>query len=72
VTPSPKNLAWPATIAVIAVIVFTVSWVQTTVLMALVMALATLVAGAVLLTLMFGTAWIIEPRRLTPKLRRYR
>jgi uncharacterized integral membrane protein len=71
-TPSRKGRAWPATIAVIALIVFTVFWVQTTALAALIVALATLVAGAVLLTLMFGTAWIIEPRRRTPRLRRDR
>jgi hypothetical protein len=57
---------------VLAVIVFVVSWAQTTVLTALIMALAMLVAGAVLLTLMFGTAWIITPRHLPSRLRRYR
>jgi uncharacterized integral membrane protein len=72
VTPSRKNRPWPATIVVIALIVFTISWAQTTALMALIMSLAALVAGAVLLTLMFGTAWIMEPRRHTSKLRRDR
>jgi hypothetical protein len=72
VTPSRENRPWPVAIAVIALIVFIVSWAQTTVLMALILALATLVAGAVLLTLMFGPAWMIQPRRLTPRLRRNR
>lgn len=72
VTPSRKNRAWPVAIAVLVLIVFTVFWAQTTVLMALIMALATLTVGAGLLSLMFGTAWIIEPRRLAPRLRRYR
>jgi hypothetical protein len=71
-TPSRKNRSWPVAIAVLAVIVFTVSWIQTTVLMALILALATLVAGAVLFTLMFGSAWISEPRRRAPKLSQHR
>jgi hypothetical protein len=71
VTPSRRNKAWPATIAVIALIVFAVVWAQTSVVLALVMALAALTAGAVLLTLMFGTDWIIRPRRAR-ELPRYR
>jgi hypothetical protein len=70
-TPVRKSRAWPAAIALIALIVFAVAWAQTSLVSALVMALATLVAGAMLLTLMFGTAWITQPRR-TPELPRYR
>jgi hypothetical protein len=72
VTPSRRNRPWPAAIAVIALIVFAVVWVQTSMVPALVMALAALAAGAMLLTLMFGTAWIIQPRRPAPELPRYR
>jgi uncharacterized membrane protein YphA (DoxX/SURF4 family) len=52
----------------IAFIVFTVAWAQTSFVVALVAGLATLVAGAMLLTLMFGTTWIIRPRRRTSRL----
>jgi hypothetical protein len=72
VSPSRKNRAWPAAFAVIALIVFAVVWAQTNLVLALVTALAALVAGAMLLTLMFGTAWIIQPRRPAPELPRYR
>lgn len=68
VTPSRVNRAWPAMITLIAFIVFTVVWAQTSFVVALVAASAALVAGAMLLTLMFGTTWIIRPRRRTPKL----
>jgi O-antigen/teichoic acid export membrane protein len=71
-TPAGMNRAWPATLGLIALIVFAVAWAQTTVMLALVMALAALVAGAVLLTLMFGTAWITRPRPRTPRLPQYR
>ena len=71
-TPSRKSRAWPAMITLIALIVFTIFWVQTTALMALIVALATIAFGAVLLTLMFGTAWIIEPRRRSLRLRQDR
>jgi hypothetical protein len=57
--------------ALVALIVFTVAWAQSTLVVALVMALAAVAAGAMLLTLMFGTGWIIQPRR-TPDLPRYR
>jgi hypothetical protein len=56
-------------ITLVALIMFTVAWAQTTFMLALVVALAALMAGAMLLTLMFGTAWIFEPRRRTVKLR---
>jgi hypothetical protein len=72
VTPARRNWAWPAMIALLALIVFTVVWAQTTVMLALVMALATLAAGVVLLTLMFGTAWITQPRHRIPRLTRDR
>lgn len=72
VTPARRNRAWPTAIALLALIVFILVSAQTTMMPALVMALATLVAGAVLLTLMFGTGWIIQPRRRTPRLPRYR
>jgi hypothetical protein len=68
VTPSRANRAWPAMITLMALIVFTVALAQTGFVVALVAALAALVAGAVLLTLMFGTTWIIRPRRRTSKL----
>jgi membrane associated rhomboid family serine protease len=68
VTPSRVNRAWPAVITLIAFIVFTVARAQTGFVVALVAALAALAGGAILLTLMFGTAWIIRPRRRTPKL----
>lgn len=58
------NRAWPATIMLIALIVFAVSMAQTTLVMALLMALLVLVAGGVLLTLVFGTTRITELRRL--------
>lgn len=71
-TPARKNRAWPATMALFALIVFAVVWTQTALVLALVMALATLVAGAMLLTLMFGIGWIIQRRGRTPDLPRYR
>jgi hypothetical protein len=55
-------------ITLLAFIVFTVVWAQTGFVVALVAALAALMAGAMLLTLMFGSTWIIRPRRRTPKL----
>jgi hypothetical protein len=55
------NRAWPATIALIALIVF---MVQTTLVMALTMALVILVVGGILLTLVFGTTRITQLRRL--------
>lgn len=67
-----SNRAWPAAIALAAVIVFIVFLAQTTLLMALVLALATLVAGGILLTLVSGTAWIIWLRDLTAGPRRHR
>ena len=67
VTPS-RNRVWPAMIMLIAFIVFIVAWAQTSFMVALVVALAALVGGAMLLTLMFGTTWVIRPRRRTPKL----
>jgi hypothetical protein len=57
------NPAWPATIVLIAAIVFTVFWAQTTLMMALLMALSVLVVGGILLTLVSGTAWITQLRR---------
>jgi hypothetical protein len=63
VAPTPMNPAWPATIASIAAIVFTVFWAQTTLMMALLMALSVLVVGGILLTLVSGTAWITQLRR---------
>jgi hypothetical protein len=72
VTPYRRKRAWPAAIAVIALIVFSVVWAQTSLVLAVVVALAALAAGAMLLTLMFGTAWIIQPRRRTPELPRSR
>jgi hypothetical protein len=68
VTTSRASRAWPAMITLIALIVFTVTWAQTSLVVALIAALAALVAGAMLLTLMFGTTWIIRPRRRTSKL----
>jgi hypothetical protein len=65
---SRPNRAWPAMITLIAFIVFTVVWARTSVVVALVAGLAALVAGVMLLTLMFGTTWIIRPRRRTSKL----
>jgi hypothetical protein len=58
------NWAWPATIVLIALIVFTVFTAQTTPLLALTMALLVLVAGGILLTAVFGTTWITQLRRL--------
>jgi O-antigen/teichoic acid export membrane protein len=55
-------------ITLVALIVFTVAWAQTSFAVALVVAVAALVAGATLLTLMYGTTWIIRPRRRTSKL----
>jgi hypothetical protein len=69
---APRGRAWPGAIALVALIVFIIFWVQTTVLMALITALATLAAGMALLTLIYGTDWIITPSRLTPKPRRRR
>lgn len=66
--PSRVNRAWPAMITLIAFIVFTVAWAQTSFVVALIAAMAAMVAGAMLLTLMFGTAWIIRPRRRASKL----
>jgi hypothetical protein len=71
-TPPGKNRAWPAMVTLVAFIMFIVAWTQTTFVVALVVALAGLVAGAMLLTLMFGTAWIVEPRRRTVRLRQDR
>jgi Flp pilus assembly protein TadB len=72
VTPSRKNRAWPIAIALLALIVFSVAWAQASLVVALIVALAALVAGAMLLTLMFGTTWIIQPRRRAQELPRYR
>lgn len=58
------NRAWPATIVLIALIVFTVFMAQTTLMVALLMALLVLVAGGVLLNVVFGTARITRLRRL--------
>ena len=58
------NRAWPGTIVLIALIVFTVFMAQTTLMVALLMALLVLVAGGILLTLVFGTARITRLRRL--------
>ncbi|HEU5158810.1 MAG TPA: hypothetical protein VFU43_17575 [Streptosporangiaceae bacterium] len=70
VAPSRQNRPWPIAIGLVALIVFSVAWAQTNVVAALVIALAALVAGAMLLTLMFGTTWIIRPRRRMPNLPR--
>jgi len=59
------NRAWPATIMLIALIVFAVSKAQTTLVMALLMGLLVLVAGGILLTLVFGTTRITQLRRLS-------
>ena len=69
VRASRVGRAWLVAIVLLALIVFIVSRAQTTVLVALIMALAAMVAGGVLLSLMFGSAWIMKPRRRTPKLR---
>jgi hypothetical protein len=58
------NRAWPATIVLIALIVFTVFMAQTTLMVALLMALLVLVASGVLLNVVFGTARITRLRRL--------
>jgi hypothetical protein len=71
-SPSRRNWAWPATLALLALIVFIMVWAQTTLLTALVAALATAVAGGVLLTLVFGPGWITRMRRLPQGLRRHR
>jgi uncharacterized integral membrane protein len=66
------GLAWPVSIALLALLVFTMFWAQTTLMVALIAALAAAVAGGFLLTLMFGTGWITRRRRSTPDLARYR
>jgi hypothetical protein len=70
-TPPRLSRAWPASITLLALIVFIMFWAQATPLVALIAALATLVAGAVLLTLMFGTGWIAHARH-PADLRRHR
>jgi hypothetical protein len=64
------NRAWPATIALIAVVVFAVFMAQTTPLLALTMALLVLVAGLVLLTMVFGSSTVFgtTPRTLLHRL----
>ena len=68
VTPSRPSRAWFAMIMLVVLIVFAVALAQTSFVMALVAALAALVAGVMLLTLMFGTTWVIRPRRRESKL----
>jgi uncharacterized integral membrane protein len=55
VTPVRMNRAWPATIVMIALIVFMAPTA---------LALVILVVGGILLTLVFGTTRITRPRRL--------
>ena len=59
VTPVRMYRAWPATIVLIALIMFTV-FAQTTLEMALVI----LVVGGIVLTVVFGTTRITRLRRL--------
>jgi uncharacterized membrane protein len=61
VTPARVNRAWPATIALIALIAFAMVWAQSTLTVALTVALMALVAGGVLLV--SGTTWITRVRR---------
>ena len=58
------NRAWPATIALIALIAFAVFIALTTLVMALTMALVILAVGGIVLTLVFGTTRITRLRRL--------
>jgi cell division protein FtsW (lipid II flippase) len=58
------NRAWPATIVLIALIVFTVFMAQTTLVVALLMALLVLMAGGILLNVVLGTTRITRLRRL--------
>jgi uncharacterized integral membrane protein len=60
VTPVRLNRAWPATIVLIALIMFTV-FAQTTLTMALTVIL---VVGGIVLTVVFGTTRITRLRRL--------
>jgi hypothetical protein len=63
VTPVRLNRAWPATIVLIALIMFTV-FAQTTLEIALTMALVILVVEGIVLTVVFGTTRITRLRRL--------
>jgi hypothetical protein len=54
-TPPRLSRAWPASITLLALIVFVMFWAQITLMVALIAALATLLAGSALLTLMCGT-----------------
>jgi hypothetical protein len=57
-------------IALIAMLVFIVFWVQATLPMGVVMAVAILLAGGILVTLVSGTAWILQLRHLIAEMRR--
>lgn len=69
VTPARMNRAWPATLVLIAVVVFAAFMAQTTPLLALTMALLVLAAGVVLLTMLFGATAVFGTTPLT-RLRR--
>jgi hypothetical protein len=67
---TPSRRAWPATIALLALIVFIMFWTETTLLTALIAAWATLAAGGILHILLFDAGWITQRRR-TPDLPRH-
>ena len=69
VTPARMNRAWPATIVLIAVIVFAVFMALSTPLLAMAMALLVLAAGVVLITTLFGATAVLGVSPLT-RLRR--